>query len=43
MFGKNFRKTSERFWVDWRVILKKQFGEVLGDFKEHPMIFRINF
>ncbi len=44
MFGGNFWKTSDSFWKDWRVTLKKQlFGEILGDFKEHPMNFRINF
>ncbi len=43
MCGGNFKKTSESFWIDWRVTLKKKFGEILVEFKEHPMFFRINF
>ncbi len=43
MFGGNFRKTLESFWIDWRVTLKKKFGEILGHSKEHPMNFPNKF
>ncbi len=33
----------QSFWIDWTVTLKKQFGEVLGDFEEYPLNFGINF
>ncbi len=43
MFGWKFQENFREFLDRLEGNLKKQYGEILGDFIEHPMNFRKNF